>query len=180
MTGTNAILICHVNGDHHVAGIYSKDDAQPGWWNHVVGPGKAIDTNDFFVVCSNCLGACKGSTGPASENPATPGKAYGMLFPDLTIRDMVRAQKNLLDFLGIKKLHAIVGGSMGGMQALQWIVEFPGFVEKALIIAATARHNAQTIAFNEVGRRSICGDREWKSGEYWTEKALAKAWRLLA
>ena len=126
---------------------------------------KAIDTNDFFVVCSNCLGACKGSTGPASENPATPGKAYGMLFPDLTIRDMVRAQKNLLDFLGIKKLHAIVG-SMGGMQALQWIVEFPGFVEKALIIAATARHNAQTIAFNEVGRRSICGDREWKSGEY--------------
>ncbi len=166
-TGTNAILICHaLTGDHHVAGVYSKDDGQPGWWNHVVGPGKAIDTNDFFVVCSNCLGACKGSTGPASENPATPGKAYGMLFPDLTIKDMVRAQKKLLDFLGIESLHAVVGGSMGGMQALQWIVEFPDFVEKALIIAATARHNAQTIAFNEVGRRSICGDREWKSGEY--------------
>ena len=166
-SGTNAILICHaLTGDHHVAGVYSKDDRQPGWWNHVVGPGKAIDTNDFFVVCSNCLGACKGSTGPASENPATPGKAYGMLFPDLTIKDMVRAQKSLLDFLGVVSLHSVVGGSMGGMQALQWIVEFPDFVKKALIIAATARHNAQTIAFNEVGRRSICGDRDWKSGEY--------------
>lgn len=165
--GTNAILICHaLTGDHHVAGVYSKDDRQPGWWNHVVGPGKAIDTNEFFVICSNCLGACKGSTGPASENPATPGKAYGMLFPDLTIKDMVRAQKSLLDFLGVASLRSVVGGSMGGMQALQWIVEFPSFVKKALIIAATARHNAQTIAFNEVGRRSICGDRDWKSGEY--------------
>jgi homoserine O-acetyltransferase len=165
--GTNAILICHaLTGDHHVAGVYEKEDQRPGWWNHVVGPGKAIDTEEFFVVCSNCLGACKGSTGPASENPATPGKPYGMLFPDLTIKDMVAAQKQLLDFLGVNSLHAVVGGSMGGMQTLQWVVAFPDFVKRALIIAATARHNAQTIAFNEVGRRSICGDPQWKDGRY--------------
>ena len=165
--GTNAILICHaLTGDHHVAGVYSKDDRHPGWWDHVVGPGKPVDTEEFFVVCSNCLGACKGSTGPASENPQTPGKPYGMNFPDLTIKDMVRAQKHLLDSLGIQSLHAIVGGSMGGMQALQWIVEFPEFVKRALVIAATPCHNAQTIAFNEVGRRSIRSDKEWKDGNY--------------
>ena len=158
-------MSCFLTGDHHVAGVYSKDDGQPGWWNHVVGPGKAIDTDDFFVVCSNCLGACKGSTGPASENLATPGKAYGMLFPDLTIKDMVWLRRSCSTFLELK-VFTPSWGSMGGMQALQWIVEFPDFVEKALIIAATARHNAQTIAFNEVGRRSICGDREWKSGDY--------------
>lgn len=165
--GTNAILICHaLTGDHHVAGVYSKGDRHPGWWDHVVGPGKPVDTEEFFVVCSNCLGACKGSTGPASENPQTPGKPYGMNFPDLTIKDMVRAQKHLLDSLGIQSLHAIVGGSMGGMQALQWIVEFPEFVKRALVIAATPCHNAQTIAFNEVGRRSIRSDKEWKDGNY--------------
>ena len=154
--GTNAILICHaLTGDHHVAGVYSKEDRQPGWWDHVVGPGKPIDTKDFFVVCSNCLGACQGSTGPSSENPETPGKPYGMNFPDLTIKDMVCAQKHLLDSLGIKSLHAVVGGSMGGMQVLQWIVEFPEYVKRALVIAATPCHSAQTIAFNEVGRRSI-------------------------
>jgi len=165
--GSNAILICHaLTGDHHVAGVYSEEDSQPGWWDHVVGPGKSIDTNEFFVVCSNCLGACKGSTGPTSENPATPGKPYGMLFPDLTIKDMVRAQRHLLDHLGVHSLHAVVGGSMGGMQALQWIVEFPDFVKRGLIIAAAPHHNAQTIAFNEVGRRSIRGDIEWKDGDY--------------
>ena len=165
--GTNAILICHaLTGDHHVAGVYSKEDRQPGWWDHVVGPGKPVDTKDFFVVCSNCLGACKGSTGPTSENPETPGQPYGMNFPDLTIRDMVRAQKHLLDALGITSLHAAVGGSMGGMQVLQWIVEFPEYVKRALVIAATPCHSAQTIAFNEVGRRSIQADREWKAGDY--------------
>ena len=161
----NAILICHaLTGDHHVAGVYSENDKRPGWWNHVVGPGKAIDTNKFFVICSNCLGACKGSTGPTSRKEN--GRIYGINFPDLSILDMVRSQKLLLDHLGVKKLFAVVGGSMGGMQALQWIVEYPNFLEKAIIIAATAQHTVQTIAFNEAGRRSITDDPDWKEGEY--------------
>ena len=164
-SSNNAVLICHaLTGDHHVAGIYSENDKKPGWWNHVVGPGKAIDTNKFFVICSNCLGACKGSTGPSSKK--ADGETYGMSFPDLSILDMVRAQKLLLDYLGVSKLFAVVGGSMGGMQALQWIVEYPEFSEKAIIIAATAQHTVQTIAFNEAGRRSIVGDPGWKEGEY--------------
>ena len=161
----NAILICHaLTGGHHVAGVYSENDKRPGWWNHVVGPGKAIDTNKFFVICSNCLGACKGSTGPTSRKGN--GRTYGISFPDLSILDMVRSQKLLLDHLGVKKLFAVVGGSMGGMQALQWIVEYPNFLEKAIIIAATAQHTVQTIAFNEAGRRSITDDPDWKEGEY--------------
>ena len=143
---TNAILVCHaLTGDHHVAGIY-EGDKRKGWWDHAVGPGKAIDTDEFFVICSNCLGACQGSTGPTSINPVTD-KPYGMSFPDLTIKDMVSAQKLLLDHLKVKSLYSVVGGSMGGMQALQWIVEFPKFVESAIIIAATPQHSAQTIAF---------------------------------
>ena len=162
---SNAILICHaLTGDHHVAGVYSKDKRK-GWWDHAVGPGKAIDTSEFFVICSNCLGACQGSTGPTSINPGT-GEAYGMSFPELTIKDMVRAQKHLLDFLGVNALYSVVGGSMGGMQALQWIIEYPSFVERAIIIAATAQHSAQTIAFNEVGRTSIMGDPKWNNGDY--------------
>lgn len=161
----NAILICHaLTGDHHVAGVYSENDAKPGWWNHVVGPDKPIDTNKFFVICSNCLGACKGSTGPATKKAS--GQAFGTSFPDLSINDMVRAQKILVDHLGVLKLFAVVGGSMGGMQALQWIVKYPKFSEKAIIIAATAQHTVQTIAFNEAGRRSIMGDPGWKEGEY--------------
>ena len=161
----NVILICHaLTGDHHVAGKYLKDQRK-GWWDHAVGPGKAIDTNEFFVICSNCLGACQGSTGPTSTNPLT-GKPYGMQFPELTIKDMVRAQKLLLDYLGVSSLYAVVGGSMGGMQALQWIVEFPSYVESAIIIAATPQHSAQTIAFNEVGRTSIMGDPKWNNGDY--------------
>ena len=178
----NAILICHaLTGDHHAAGVYSEDDKKPGWWNHVVGPGKAIDTNKFFVICSNCLGACKGSTGPSSREAM--GETYGMSFPDLSILDMVRAQKLLLDHLGVPKLFAVVGGSMGGMQALQWIVEYPDFSEKAIIIAATAQHTVQTIAFNEAGRRSIVGDPGWKEGGYvegeGPDKGLAVA-RMMA
>ena len=165
ISSDNAILICHaLTGDHHVAGVYSEHDKRPGWWNHVVGPGKAIDTNKFFVICSNCLGACKGSTGPTSRKGN--GRTYGISFPDLSILDMVRSQKLLLDHLGVKKLFAVVGGSMGGMQALQWIVEYPNFLEKAIIIAATAQHTVQTIAFNEAGRRSITDDPDWKEGEY--------------
>ena len=161
----NAILICHaLTGDHHVAGVYSEKDKKPGWWNHMVGPNKPIDTNKFFVICSNCLGGCRGSTGPSSKNES--GNPYGANFPDITIKDMVRAQKLLIEYLSVEKLFAVVGGSMGGMQALQWIVAFPDFSKKAIIIAATAQHTVQTIAFNEAGRRSIRGDSEWENGNY--------------
>ena len=163
----NAIYICHaLTGDHHVAGIYHAKDDKPGWWNHVVGPGKPLDTNRFFIVSSNCLGGCRGSTGPSSHRPDASGEPYGASFPDLSIRDMVRAQRALIDHLGITGLHAVVGGSMGGMQALQWVVEYPGFARNAIIIAATAQHSVQTIAFNEAGRRSIRGDLEWQDGNY--------------
>lgn len=166
-TKDNAIYICHaLTGDHHVAGVYDANDSKPGWWNHVVGPGKPIDTNSFFVVSSNCLGGCRGSTGPSSEMPDGSGRQYGSSFPDLSITDMIRAQRALIDHLNITALHAVVGGSMGGMQALQWIVEYPGFAKNAIIIAATAQHSVQTIAFNEAGRRSITGDVDWNGGEY--------------
>lgn len=165
-SGSNAILICHaLTGDHHAAG-YRQNQQKPGWWNHLIGPGKPIDTNLFFVVCSNCLGACGGSTGPTSPRPDDPNQLYGMDFPDYSINDMIRAQRSLVEFLGITSLQAIVGGSMGGMQVLQWIVSYPDFVKKAIVIAATPRHSAQTIAFNEVGRRSIQGDPEWNNGDY--------------
>ena len=163
---TNCILLCHaLTGDHHAAG-YHEGDEKPGWWHHLIGPGKPIDTNIFFVVCSNCLGACGGSTGPASKSFEDTSRIYGMDFPDFTIKDMICAQKALLDFLEVKNIEAVIGGSMGGMQALQWIVDFPEFVHKALVIAATTRHSAQTIAFNEVGRRSIQGDPLWNQGNY--------------
>ena len=163
--GDNAILICHaLTGDHHVAGVYSESDTKPGWWNHVVGPGKPIDTNKFFVICSNCLGACRGSTGPSTMS--SEDELYGANFPDLSIGDMVRAQKLLLEHLSVFNLFAVVGGSMGGMQALQWIFEYPDFSKKAIIIAATAQHSVQTIAFNEAGRRSVTGDPDWKEGNY--------------
>lgn len=168
---TNVILVCHaLTGDHHAAGIYHPEDKKPGWWNHVIGPCKPIDTNRFFVICSNCLGGCQGSTGPSSPKPNLPSISYGMDFPDYTIQDMVRAQKELLDHLQIKEIFAVVGGSMGGMQALQWIVDYPKIVRRALIIAATPRHSAQTIAFNEVGRRAIQGDPDWKDGLYGIDK----------
>ena len=173
--GSNALLVCHaLTGDHRAAGI-RKDprtgdlEQKPGWWNHVIGPGKAIDTNKFYVVCSNCLGACQGSTGPASLKPDQEEERYGMDFPEFTIHDMVHAQKKLLEHLGVQKLFAVVGGSMGGMQTLQWIVDYPSFVERGLVIAATPRHSAQTIAFNEVGRQAIRGDEAWNQGGYDTE-----------
>lgn len=173
---TNAVLVCHaLTGDHHAAGVRKDPDSglideKPGWWNHIIGPGKAIDTNKFFVICSNCLGACQGSTGPTSLRSSESESHYGMDFPELTIRDMVRAQCELLRFLDVRSLFSVVGGSMGGMQALQWIVEYPDYVERALVIAATARHSAQTIAFNEVGRQAVEGDPNWKEGRYSSEK----------
>ncbi|MFT3829995.1 MAG: homoserine O-acetyltransferase [Opitutaceae bacterium] len=162
----NAIFVAHaLSGDHHAAGVHSLADRKPGWWNNIIGPGKALDTNKYFVVCSNCLGGCVGSTGPSSLNPAT-GRPWGTAFPQLTVRDMVRADKRLLDHLGVTALHAAVGGSMGGMRVLQFGIEFPGFVRRLLPMATTARENAQAIAFNAVGREAIVQDPDWHRGEY--------------
>ncbi len=162
----NTILICHaLSGDHHCAGVYRITDRKPGWWNHMVGPGKPIDTSRYFVICSNCLGGCQGSTGPGSINPET-GKRYNLDFPELTVADMVNAQARLLDHLGVGRLHAIIGGSMGGMQALQWIISYPERVGRYLALATGARHTAQAIAFNDTGRQAIITDPEWKNGAY--------------
>ena len=165
-TRDNVIVICHaLSGDHHCAGRHSPDDRKPGWWDNLIGPGRAVDTDKFFVVCANCLGGCVGSTGPSSLNPAT-GRPYGISFPFVTIRDMVRSQKLLLDHLGVAALHAVIGGSMGGMQVLQWGIEYPGFVRRLLAMATTSREGAQAIAFNEVGRQAIMQDPAWNHGDY--------------
>ncbi len=162
----NAILICHaLSGDSHVAGYYNRDDKKPGWWEIMVGPGKAIDTDQYFVVCSNILGSCMGSTGPSSTNPAS-GRPYGLDFPVVTIGDMVRVQKALLDHLGIPKLLAVIGGSIGGMQVLEWTVRYPEMVRGALPLATTTRHSALAIAFNEVARQAIMADPNWQNGAY--------------
>ena len=162
----NVIVICHaLSGDHHCAGIYSLADRKPGWWNNLIGPGKAVDTTRYLVICSNCLGGCQGSTGPSSIDPAT-GRTFGVKFPFVTVRDMVRAQKRLLDSLGVASLYAVIGGSMGGMQAVQWGIEYPKFVRRVLAMATTARESAQGIGFNEVGRQAIMQDPGWNHGDY--------------
>jgi homoserine O-acetyltransferase len=164
---SNVILILHaLTGDSHVAGYYSEADEKPGWWDIMVGPGKAIDTDKYFVLCSNVLGGCMGSTGPASIDPAT-GRPYGLRFPMVTIADMVRAQKALLDHLGIERILSMTGGSMGGMQALQWCVQYPEMVVSAIPLATTMRHSALAIAFNEVARQSIIADPNWNNGDYY-------------
>ncbi len=161
----NAVLICHaLTGDQHVASRHPRT-GKPGWWTRMVGPGKPIDPARHFVICANVLGSCMGSSGPASTDPAT-GKPWGMRFPVITIRDMVCAQAMLLDHLGIARLRAVVGGSMGGMQALSWPATFPDRVEAAVVIASTARHTAQNIAFHEVGRQAIMADPRWRGGDY--------------
>jgi len=165
-TRDNAILICHaLSGDHHCAGVHAADDRKPGWWNNLIGPGKAVDTNRFFVVCANVLGGCVGSSGPSSVNPDT-GKPYGIAFPFVTILDMVRSQKLLLDHLGVAAVHAVIGGSMGGMTALLFAIEFPAFTRRVLAMATTSRESAQAIAFNEVGRQAIMQDPDWNHGDY--------------
>ncbi len=161
-----AILICPArSGDHHCAGWHSPEDRKPGWWNNLIGPGKAVDTRRFFVICVNVLGGCQGSTGPSSTNPAT-GLPYGVGFPFVTIRDMVLAQKLLLDHLGVAELHAAIGGSMGGMTALLFAIEYPLLVRRVVAMATTARESAQAIAFNEVGRQAIMQDPAWNQGDY--------------
>lgn len=162
----NAILICHaLSGDAHAAG-WHKGEEKPGWWDIIIGPGKALDTDKFFVICSNVLGGCKGTTGPSSPNPKT-GKPYGLDFPFITVRDMVDVQKRLLDHLGIHGLFAVVGGSFGGMQVLQWCVSYPEMVRLAVPIATSAYSSPQQIAFNEVGRRAITSDPDWDNGNYY-------------
>lgn len=163
---SNAILICHaLSGSHHAAGYHSADDTKAGWWDNLIGNGKAIDTSKFFVVCLNNIGSCHGSTGPTTINPKT-GKIYGADFPLITIKDWVKTQVMLSDRLGIKKWHAIVGGSMGGMQALQWSVDYPDRLSRCVIIASTPKLSAQNIAFNEVARQSILSDPEFHDGWY--------------
>ena len=163
---SNAILICHaLTGDQHVASAHPRT-GKPGWWARMVGPGKPIDTDRWFVVCSNVIGSCLGSSGPASVDPAT-GAPYGMHFPVITIRDMVRAQALLLDHLGVQTLAAVVGGSMGGMQALSWAGTLPDRVRACVVIASAARHSAQNIAFHEVGRQAIMADPNWRQGDYY-------------
>lgn len=163
--GSNAILICHaLTGDQHVASNHPIT-GKPGWWTRMVGPGKPIDTDRFCVIAANAIGGCMGSSGPETEDP--DGKPWGMRFPVVTISDMARSQALLMDHLGIERLHAVVGGSMGGMQALAWAAHFPERVGAALIIASTARHSAQNIAFHEVGRQAIMADPNWRGGDYY-------------
>ena len=165
---SNAILVLHaLSGDAHAAGFH-EGDKNPGWWDDMIGPGKAFDTNNYFIICSNVVGGCKGSTGPSSINPQT-NKPYGLDFPAITIKDMVNAQSNLVKHLGIEKLLAVAGGSMGGMQTLEWTVSFPEKVSAAIVIATTSRHSPQQIAFNEVGRQAIMSDPDWKGGNYYSE-----------
>jgi homoserine O-acetyltransferase/O-succinyltransferase len=170
---SNAILVLHAfSGDAHAAGI-SHEGGKPGWWDNMIGPGKGFDTNKYFVICTNVLGGCRGTTGPSSINPAT-GCPYAMSFPVITIGDMVRLQKMLIDWFGIPRLLAVSGGSMGGMQALEWAVAYPEQVLAAIPIAATVRHSAQQIAFNEVGRQAIMADPDWNEGNYYGRQAPAR------
>jgi homoserine O-acetyltransferase/O-succinyltransferase len=162
---SNAILICHaLTGDQYVAGTHPLT-GKPGWWETLVGPGKVLDTERYFLICANVLGGCMGSTGPMEINPAT-GTPWGLAFPVITVADMVRAQKKLIDHLGIDSLFCVIGGSMGGMQVLQWAASFPERVFAAVPIATAARHSAQNIAFHEVGRQAIMADPQWCQGNY--------------
>jgi homoserine O-acetyltransferase len=181
--GTNAVLICHaLTGDQYVAETHPVT-GKPGWWDMVVGPGLPIDTERFFVICANVLGGCMGSTGPRSRRDDGEGR-WGTDFPPVTIKDMVNAQKRLVEHLGIERLFAVIGGSMGGMQVLQWVASYPGKVFAAVPIASAAYHSAQNIAFNEVGRQAIFADPNWEGGRYWAsgkvpERGLAVA-RMVA
>ncbi|TAL38043.1 MAG: homoserine O-acetyltransferase [Spirochaetes bacterium] len=168
--GNNAILVLHaLSGSAHAAGFHSPDDQYPGWWDYYIGPGKAFDTDKYFVISSNVIGGCTGSTGPASTNPATD-REYGLEFPIVTIQDMVNAQWHLVRHLGIRKLLAVTGGSMGGMQALQWAISYPEMVQSVIALASSSSLSAQGIAFNEVGRQAIFRDPHFNGGDYYTGK----------
>jgi homoserine O-acetyltransferase/O-succinyltransferase len=172
-TKSNAILVLHaLSGDSHAASLVG-DDKKSGWWDPMIGPGKALDTDKFFVVCSNVIGGCKGSTGPSSTDPET-GRPYGSQFPVITIRDMVVAQRHLVDHLGIDKLLSVIGGSMGGMQVLQWMVSYPRRIRSAIPIATTFKHSPQQIAFDEAGRQAILADANFNGGDYYGGPPPAK------
>ncbi|TWH76113.1 homoserine O-acetyltransferase [Azomonas agilis] len=177
---SNAVLICHaLSGHHHAAGYHSMDDTKPGWWDSCIGPGKPIDTNQFFVVSLNNLGGCNGSLGPLSLNPAT-GKAYGADFPMVTVEDWVHSQARLADRLGINQWAAVVGGSLGGMQALQWSISYPDRIRHAVVIASAPRLSAQNIAFNEVARQAILSDPEFCGGHFQEQNLIPKRGLMLA
>ncbi|MFH0838859.1 MAG: homoserine O-acetyltransferase [Candidatus Omnitrophota bacterium] len=166
---TNAILVAHaLSGDAHGAGVHEGKD-NPGWWDAMIGPGKALDSDKYFIICSNIIGGCRGSTGPSSINPKT-AKPYALDFPLISIADMVKAQKHLIEYLGIKKLLCVIGGSVGGMQVLQWVSSYPECVESAIPIATALKHSPQQIAFDEVGRQAVMADADWKEGNYYGAK----------
>ncbi len=177
---SNAVLVCHaLSGDQHAAGFHTGSDRKPGWWDSCIGPGKPFDTDKFFVVCPNNLGGCRGSTGPSSINPAT-GKYYGADFPVVTVKDWVREQARFADALGIQRWAAVVGGSLGGMQAMQWAIDYPDRIGHAVVIAAAARLSAQNIAFNEVARRAIYTDPDFHGGDYYDHDTVPARGLMLA
>ena len=176
---SNAVLVCHaLSGNHHVAGLH-KGDEKPGWWDNMIGPSKPINTDKLFVVCMNNLGGCHGSTGPTSINEET-NNPYGFEFPIVTVQDWVNSQKVLMDEFGIDKWQFIIGGSLGGMQALQWSLDYPDNVNNAIIIAASPKLTAQNIAFNEVARQAITSDPEWCDGNYLKQGKIPKRGLALA
>ena len=177
---SNAILICHaLSGNHHAAGFHSPEDRKPGWWDTAIGPGKPIDTNQFFVVCLNNLGGCHGSTGPTSINPET-GRPWGPTFPVVTVDDWVDSQARLADQLGIQQWAAVVGGSLGGMQVLEWTIRYPERLRHAVVIASAPKLSAQNIAFNEVARRAIMSDENFHDGDYQEQGVIPKNGLMLA
>lgn len=176
----NAVLVCHaLSGNHHAAGYHSADDKKPGWWDSCIGPGKVIDTNKFYVVALNNLGGCAGSTGPASINPET-GKPWGADFPVVTVKDWVQVQVHLSDYLGIKQWAAIVGGSLGGMQVMQWAIDYPDRIRHAVVIASAPKLSAQNIAFNEVARQAILTDPEFFGGHFYEKNVIPRQGLMLA
>ena len=177
---SNAVLICHaLSGHHHAAGYHSMKDKRPGWWDTCIGPGKVIDTNRFFVVCLNNLGGCHGSSGPSAINPET-GQPWGPDFPMMTVKDWVNSQVRLADVLGIQRWAAVIGGSMGGMQALQWSIDYPDRLSHAVVIAAAPKLSAQNIAFNEVARQSILTDPNFHGGRYYLHDTYPRQGLILA
>ena len=177
---SNAVLVCHaLSGDHHAAGYHAPEDRKPGWWDACIGPGKPIDTRKFFVVSSNNLGGCNGSTGPASIDPQT-GELWGERFPAVTVKDWVRTQALLADTLGIERFAAVIGGSLGGMQALQWAIDFPERIAHAVAIAAAPKLSAQNIAFNEIARQAILSDPDFLDGRYFEAETKPRRGLMLA
>ena len=177
---SNAVLVCHaLSGDHHAAGYHAPEDRKPGWWDACIGPGKPIDTRKFFVVSSNNLGGCNGSTGPASIDPQT-GEPWGERFPAVTVKDWVRTQALLADTLGIERFAAVIGGSLGGMQALQWAIDFPERIAHAVAIAAAPKLSAQNIAFNEIARQAILSDPDFLDGRYFEAETKPRKGLMLA